>query len=194
MITQERKSPIHWNYFLAIEEDLSKVARFVEFSTENLSTYSIEIAHILLAAASEVDVIAKMLCKKINPDSPSSRIDEYRNEIRPHYTHIEKMPVLIRRYGLTFTPWLNWQEDKSPNWWKEYNNIKHERNSHFPEANLQNALNAMGGLFILLLYLYKEDAEEGLLVPNPSLFKVDEQYDGGLGIMGSDIYLQYNLP
>ena len=194
MTIQQSHSPLHWNYFLAIEEDIGKVSRFVEFSTENFSTYSLEIAHILLAAASEVDVVAKMVCQKINNNSQAKGITDYRNEIRPHYQHIENMTVLIRRYGLHLTPWENWQQDKSPDWWGDYNKVKHERNNHFIDANLKNALNSMAGLFVMLLYLYKEDAEQGLLIPNPSLFKVDEQYDGGIDILGSDLHFHYNLP
>ena len=47
---------VHWNYYIALEQDLSKVSRFIEFSEDNFETYSIELAHLLLAASSEVDV------------------------------------------------------------------------------------------------------------------------------------------
>jgi hypothetical protein len=35
----------HWNYFLALEKDLETVSRYIEFSRDNLNTYSIELAH-----------------------------------------------------------------------------------------------------------------------------------------------------
>lgn len=56
----------YWQYFLAIEQSLRETARFVDFSKDNLDTYSIEFARILLTAGSEIDVICKMLCKQID--------------------------------------------------------------------------------------------------------------------------------
>jgi hypothetical protein len=49
---------LHWNYFLALEQDLETVSRYVECTSDNHKIYSIELAHLLFAAASEVDVIA----------------------------------------------------------------------------------------------------------------------------------------
>lgn len=57
---------VHWNYYIALEQDLSKVSRFIEFSEDNFETYSIELAHLLLAASSEVDVVLKSLCNMKN--------------------------------------------------------------------------------------------------------------------------------
>ena len=61
------KTKHHWNYFLAIEKDLEKLSRYIEFSNDNLDTYSIELTHILLSSSSEVDVIMKQLCLLMNP-------------------------------------------------------------------------------------------------------------------------------
>ena len=35
--------------------------------------------------------------------------------------------------------------------------MKHDRDEHFKDANLLNAMFALGGLFVLLLYLYPGD-------------------------------------
>ena len=45
---------LHWNYYIALEQDLAKLSRYIEFAEGNFSTYSIELAHLLLAASSEV--------------------------------------------------------------------------------------------------------------------------------------------
>lgn len=50
--------------------------------------------------------------------------------------------------------------------------MKHRRHTHFPSANLQNALNAVSALFVLLLYFYEKEASKGGLVPSPQLFHV----------------------
>ena len=58
------------------------------------------------------------------------------------------------RYGLTLTPWDEWASVNNPFWWHSYNNVKHERDTHFHEATLKNALNALGALLILTFHYY----------------------------------------
>ena len=60
---------IHWSYFLALEEDIQRLSRFVEFNSNNFATFSLEMSHILLASSSEVDVVLKMLCKAFAPNA-----------------------------------------------------------------------------------------------------------------------------
>jgi hypothetical protein len=57
MASQVTKIDPHWNYFLAIERDLETLARYVEFDPKNFTSFSIEIARLLLAAAAEVDIV-----------------------------------------------------------------------------------------------------------------------------------------
>jgi hypothetical protein len=62
---------LHWNYFLALERDLEVVSRYVEFSRPNFQVFSIELAHLLFAAASEVDVgngVGNGVKSTIDPD------------------------------------------------------------------------------------------------------------------------------
>ena len=64
MVIKVKENFVHWNYFIALEQDLIKVSRFIEFSQENFNTYSIELAHLLLATSSEIDVVLKALCNR----------------------------------------------------------------------------------------------------------------------------------
>lgn len=162
----------HWNYFLAIEEDIDRLARFVEFTTNNFSAYSVEMARILFAAASEVDVVAKLLCSNVAPTQEAKDIQDYRNILQSHFLKIKNLQVFIIRYGLILTPWDEWKSNENPFWWKAYNKVKHERNQHFHEANLKNTLNAIAGLYILLLYYYEKETDKGNLKPCPKLFSL----------------------
>ena len=77
MTIQATANKLHWNYFLALERDMETVARYVEFSAPNFDVYSIELAHLLFAAASEVDVVAKLLCqtwRQLNRATTSTNI------------------------------------------------------------------------------------------------------------------------
>lgn len=159
----------HWEYFLAIESDLNDSTRFVEFTTENFAVYSIEFAHILLSSSSEVDVIAKLLSNMLVPDRSHKNINDYRKAITQGFSRFAHIEVRIPRYGLAFQPWVTWANDKNPNWWKSYNNVKHERNTFYKEANLENALNAVAGLFCLVLFLYRIENSRSQLAPTPKL-------------------------
>src|SRR4029453_3009547 len=43
----------HWNYFLAIENDIGRIGRYIELTRANFTTYSIETARLLMAATQE---------------------------------------------------------------------------------------------------------------------------------------------
>lgn len=145
---------VHWNYFLALEHDLELASRYVEFCGDNMQTYSVEFAHLLLAASSEVDVVAKLLCQRLDPAAPRSNIDQYR-QVLASLPDLPAMRVFVPRYGLELTPWSNWSSATNPDWWRSHNNVKHERNAFFQEATLKNALNAMAALLTIVFQYYR---------------------------------------
>ena len=180
MAIQTFDSSIYWNFFLSLEKDLETLSRYVEFYDANFECYSLEMARILFSASSEIDVIAKQLCRKIKIDSTSDNINQYRDEIISSYPNIPNFKVTIPRFGLNLTPWEKWNESGGvPIWWTAYNKVKHHRNTDFHRANLKNTLNSVAGLFVITLYLYKEKAEKAELIPMQSLLRVtEENFDG----------------
>lgn len=161
----------HWNYFLAIEEDVGRLSRYLEPTEANFEAYSLELVRILFAAASEVDVVAKQLCNQIDTASTANNMDQYRAKLMGHRPEIAQSQVLIQKFGLSLSPWECWEDSQNPVWWRAYNKVKHERHAHFPEANLKNALNSVAGLFSLLLFHYRQEAHDGALSPDPILFR-----------------------
>lgn len=172
MSVEEVQTPKHWNYFLALEDDVDRLSRYLEPTQNNFSAYSLELARILFGAASEIDVIAKRLCEQINENSCADNIVKYREEIVACYPQVTEVRVHLPKFGLTLNPWEQWGIKNSPFWWKAYNNVKHHRHTHFEEANLKNSLNATAALFVLLLFFYRFEAEQGHLNPDPRLFRV----------------------
>src|SRR6266496_4619152 len=154
------KSNLHWNYFIALENDLAQVSRYVEFCKPNLGVFSIELAHLLLSAASEVDVVAKCVCALVGPKAKPEKIHQYEAVLMKaakgnQIVDVTTVKVLVPRYGMDFTPWENWAAGKSLDWWRSYNHVKHKRNERFHEATLQNALNTLGALLILNYIYYR---------------------------------------
>lgn len=145
---------LHWNYFLALERDMDLLSRYVEFCEANFSVYSVELAHLLFAAASEVDVVCKLVCEQVSPGTARANINDYKAVLLQAFPDIPDAEVSVPRYGLSFRPWSNWADDRNPDWWRSYNKVKHERDVHFNEATLKNALNALGALLLLTVHYY----------------------------------------
>lgn len=183
---------MHWEFFLSVEEDLLQVFRYVEPNEDNFDCYSLELARLFLSLCSEVDVVAKQICTQLDPGSTARNIGEYRNEITKSYNQIAPFKVQLKRFGLTLEPWQNWKNDKSPYWWGDHNDVKHHRHREFKKASLTNVLNAAGGLFILLLYYYRDRAMNSELAPNSRLFTVEDTHTGG-GIVVDDIIIKSYL-
>lgn len=178
----------HWNYFMALERDLENLGRYIEFSQSNMGSYSIELTHILLSASSEVDVIMKQICALLDPSQNTNSINDYRGMIQSSFSAIINEEVSIDRFGITFKPWENWNGNQNPDWWKSYNRVKHERNNYFTEANLQNTINAVGGLLLCVTHYYKlafsSEARHDVdykettrqLKPDPTFLRINSDY------------------
>jgi hypothetical protein len=125
---------LHWNYFLALEKDLERVSRYIEFCPPNFQVYSIELAHLLFAAASEVDTVAKCACQSLDPSAKCGNIDDYRAfitkaeedetypfilepseasvKVKPEHRHrLSDIKVFIPHYNIELAPWTSWAND-----------------------------------------------------------------------------------
>lgn len=158
----------YWQHFLALEADFAATSRYVEFSQRNFATFSIEYSKLLLAIGSEVDVLCKIICKRVDSTASTATIDDYRACLTAH-SQIASEQVLIRRHNLAFRPWDAWNRGTNPSWWRSYNNVKHQRDTCFPEANLENTANAISGLFALVLYCHQAEKSSEALEPYPIL-------------------------
>jgi len=179
---------LHWNYYVALERDLEILSRYVEFCEDNFSVYSVELAHLLFAASSEVDVVAKLICEQISPAESRENIGEYKAILLPALPDLTSTEVYVPRYGLSFKPWSNWDGPQNPDWWRSYNKVKHERDAYFHQATLKNSLNALGALLLLTYHYYSRElaAEPGQvlapkdttdkLAPEPTLLRLHEDY------------------
>jgi len=154
----------HWKYLLTLDSDLHKVSRFVEISEQNYKTYSIEFVRILLAAGSEIDVVAKLLCKLLDAGLICKNINDHRELITNRFPKFHSMSIDISDCGIKLKPWGRWSSSQNPVWRKAYNDVKHKRDSHFSDANLENTLNAVAGLMVITWYFMREEEKQMLNV------------------------------
>lgn len=150
----------HWNYFFALDSDLEKVSRFIEFADLNMGTYSIELTHILLSACSETDVVLRQACEALaeinSVKTKVENMEDYRTIFMDSgFKHIANETIHIPRFGLNYNPWENWLDNKNPDWWRLHNKVKHERHLYFEQANVKNTINAVGGLLLSIAFYYQ---------------------------------------
>ena len=194
MVITSTDTDAHWNYFLSIESDLIELSRFIEFDKRNYKCFSVEMARLLMAASAEVDIVCKQLCLSVNPTSAADSINQYRQEIVRAFPMIPSFEVLAHRYGLILKPWVNWRRPNNPPyWWTAYNKTKHHRHTEYHRACLKNVLNAVSGLFVVCLYLYKEKAEQSQLIPSPIVLRPGGDRFMGQTHGGYEPAIQYRL-
>lgn len=132
-----------------------------------------EIAKLYLLIGSEIDILFKeLLGSKLN------HINDYRTAILGDLNYgkkFYKQKVSIEKYGITAkSPWSNFGVGKNPDWWKSYNNIKHDRFNKFDEANLKNLINALSGLFVLVCFYVSDNGNFGIYSAEADSFHINE--------------------
>ena len=162
----------HWRYFISIEEDLIRLSRYVELSEDNFKTYSIELTRLLFAASSEANIIAKLLFESLG--GKRGEMKSYLSKIREKWPQINCMNIKLDKSDLSFVPWA---EKDLPAWWDAYNGVKHMRHEEYQKANLKNVLNAISGLFALLLFFYSKGTKTIYLFPIPKFITPDSIFD-----------------
>jgi len=173
----------HWQYYESILRELETISRYVEISPYNYSTYSTELTKILLSTGSEIDVVAKLLCKNTKITKSPDNIKEYQRILCAKFPGFHDVEISLPKYIISFKPWYDWLQNKTPEWCICYNKVKHEKDKHFREGNLKNVLFATGGLCVLVSYLYYNDFISKNLGIMPLFMFLDRKYVSGCKVL-----------
>lgn len=170
---------IHWHYFLALEEDLARLSRFVEFDPRNDKTFSVELSRLYLATCSEIDVVLKQLASRYITLSARPNISDYFTPLNQNLPNLFSYEITLPRNGRSFTPWSTWTVAGAPIWWGDHNAVKHQRHAHFDKASVENCLNAVTALFIAVIHWHSTEATSGNLIGVPKVLHVATNHFGG---------------
>lgn len=166
----------YWNYFLELEQQLFEIRRYVDFSSKNNNTFSMEFLKLLQAVCSEIDVVAKIIDGYAFKDFSGGTIAQWGYYLQSLFPDIKNKTVIFNDDYL-IKPWDKWEliknvtTDKNgkdrttyklkdnlkhPIWWTAYNKTKHERTSpynnnniNYNRANLKNVTTAFAALFVV---------------------------------------------
>jgi len=145
----------HLHAYYILRDDLIKVFEYIEPSEKNIDTYSQKLYEILLRSCTEIESLCKLVFKKngVNLKKNEKNIIRYSDLNCP----MKLSDYEIKCYGYDidfFKPFGAFSEQKrenrSPIWYKEYNDIKHNRFENFKSASLKNSIHALGGVFVIL--------------------------------------------
>ena len=165
-----------WNYFIALENDLINISRYIELAEDNFSTYSIELEKLLFSACSEFEVISKELALLMTGNKPDN-IEKIHSFLAKHLHDIFSLVVRIDRYGIKLQPFEDWSKNEAYTplpWWTSYNKVKHQRTEHYSKANLNNVLNSLAALLIINFHYYQVliSQEDGKTFPDLTAMEI----------------------
>ena len=186
----------YWNYFLELEEQFLETRRYVDFDVANEKTYSVEYLKLYQAVCSEIDVVAKEIASVMNPNfkiDNSTNITKWGYEIQQQFPNI-KLEKVIFNSSTKIIPFDNWEYEwtitkagkkrlklsegcKTPIWWKNYNEVKHQRiglvtgTKNFQLANQRNLVSAFSALFLLEDLFINNNSKTTTLISRSQLFE-----------------------
>jgi|GEM_PF-4780599 len=168
----------HWDYFIALDEDLWTLRRYIAFEAANLGTYSIECHRIIQMAALETEAVLYQICKLRNGTCESGT-----GRTRPFGELLEHLRGFLEEHGLELgricvqyvgslvvQPFPPGSPGNALPWWDAYTALKHRRHEALQKATLQHALQASGALvtaITALAFLRKQGAADELINLHP---------------------------
>lgn len=152
---------LYWNYYIQLENDFFSYSPYCEIDQCNDNAFSVKYLQLLLSVCGEIDSICKTFCKALDNDfdPDTAGIDNYISILREEYPTFatEKVKIIGYKYR-EMQPWKSIAYGYAPNWWHNYNAIKHHRDqeqngkANYKYANQKNVIDALCALYVLLEY------------------------------------------
>lgn len=148
----EMNSLIHTSRLII--RDLFELFNYVEPNDVNLNTYSHRLYELLLRTATELEANCKGVLESngyVRPGGSNLNIMDYFKI--ENVAHLSGYEVTFERWpNHVFKPFDAWNAGTFAPlpWYQGYNHVKHNRFTHFSEANLENVMNAIAALLCIL--------------------------------------------
>ena len=182
-----------------LEADLKKLFEYIEPSDDNIQTYSHKIYELLLRASTEFESNCRRILEA-NGYNMANRLDITHYYKINQATKLSEYEVYIDIWHpqrKTIRPFAQWQTNHTLTWYQGYNASKHNRQVNFSEANIDNLIQAMAGVYAILyaqfgVYSFNpyqeinmvEDNTNGSIYSGESVFSIkppswtdDEKYN-----------------
>lgn len=163
MIEINAKSPEHYVRALTlIQNDLQQVFEYLEPIDECISAYSYRIHALFMRTCIEVEANFKAILEEnayTRPTNRSLNMNDYRKvDVTHHLSSYEAMLPIWNGTPPILKPFESWRSSRgqtasagtSPQWYRDYNASKHDRQEEFKKASFGNLVMAVAGLLVLV--------------------------------------------
>lgn len=181
----------YWPVYKNLEEETIELTKYIQFTDDQLSVYSMHIADLLVRCAMEIEALSKELYwlnggTKVYDDTGAERqlfFDtdclEYLNNI----WHLSEKQVLVSSARFNFQetenrilkPMHKAHKRSGAKWNKAYQAVKHDRKNCLKDGNIKNLLSAMAALYVLNIYYIDEVFDYG------TINNINKMFDNRLG-------------
>ena len=163
-----------WPVYKNLEDETLQLAKYINFSDDQLKVYSMYIANLIIRVVIEIESLSKELYK-ING---GPEVMDENNKPRDLYFDTDCIEYLNNIWGICnreiMVSCINFNFIKEENiilkplkrankmgtssskWNKAYQAVKHDRKNSIKEGNIENLIKGLGALYILNLY-YKDE-------------------------------------
>ena len=156
--TQETSVGIRFiQAYQILRRDLVRLFEFIEPCPDNYSTYSQRTFEMLLRACTEVESNCKQVLRANQHPTEDANIIRFSDLNGP--MKLSEYIVCCPAIGFEdFSPFksfaLTVRQDRSPSWYRAYNQAKHDRAIFFSSASLRNVIEAIGAVHVLIWAQY----------------------------------------
>lgn len=152
------------NIYEAAETDMLATFQYVEPTSDNLSVYSVQLWRLLQDACNGLDSAFNLWYDvlKVGAEEKPTIVDYY--PLLGRLCRDENKALSVKRgAGYVIAPFQGWDGERGiPGWWTAHNKTKHGLDRvTFREANLSNALHALGALYLVLNDRYSVAGKRG---------------------------------
>ena len=168
-----------WPVYKNLESETIQISKYISFTHKQLDVYSMTIADLIIRIVIEIEDISKELYKT---NGGNTNLTDENGKNRKLYFdtdcinylntiwHICNREIVISNPNFKFieddaiiTPLkkANKSGDKSADWNRAYQALKHDRRNNIEKGNIKSLIRALGALYILNIY-YKEISITGL--------------------------------
>lgn len=185
----------YWPVYKNLEEETVELTKYIQFTDDQLTVYSMHIADLLVRCAMEIESLSKELYWKnggikVYNDNGTERQLYFDTDCLEYLNNIWNLSekyVLVSSSRLNFEkkehkilkPMYNAHKRSGAKWNKAYQAVKHDRKKCLKYGNIKHLLSAMAALFMLNIYYSDQTFDYGT-ISNPN-----KMFDNRLG---SDLF------
>lgn len=176
-----------WLHYQRLEKELTDSVFYVPLVQNHKKVWSEFFGDLIVRVGNSVDSLFRIMLEDKTFDTRyphvtilsqnkkrKKDINYFRDFFEPIYRLSEaeiKVKHRLTSYGKT-CPFEGFKSNKVPKWWTAYNHGKHQWFKRIEEATLENTINALGGLFVLII-LHK--GSQQFLIENENIISCDFQ-------------------